>query len=81
MLSDDFIRDFHNLFAEDQARFKEPPGWQDRKIEDSPLLTALDDVWEELKQLYESELPELAYREVPDSTSVIASFKELIAVL
>ena len=81
LLSDDFTRDFHNLFAEDQARFKEPPGWQDRKVEDSPLLTALDDVWEELKQLYESELPELAYREVPDSTSVIASFKELIAVL
>lgn len=78
MQSDEFRRDFNNLFAEDQARFKEPVGWQERGIEDSPLLTDLGKVWQELRPIYESELQELAYQTIPESSIIMDSFDELI---
>ncbi|MBQ1209104.1 MAG: nucleotidyl transferase AbiEii/AbiGii toxin family protein [Bacteroidales bacterium] len=76
--SDEFKRDFNNLFAEDQARFKEPLGWQERGVEDSPLLIDFENVWAELKSVYESELHELAYQSIPEPSQIMKIFKEFI---
>lgn len=81
LLSKEFRDDFQELFAEDQARFNEPNGWQNRTIAESPLITNTNVVWEELKSVYEQELPELAYLAVPESGVIIKSFQELIKVL
>lgn len=79
--SDEFRRDFATLFSEDQARFKEPSGWQHRKLTDSPLVTSLDAVWDRLVPTYNAELPELAYRKIPDQSEVIASVRDIFRLL
>lgn len=79
--SDEFKNDFIGLLSSDQARFKEPDGWCDKTIADSPLLTSFDKVWSNLQETYSKELPELAYQDIPSANSVAQSFKELVALL
>ena len=76
--SEEFKNDFQKLFLEDQERFKEPDGWQNRLLCESPLFVNLNAVWDELKSVYESELPELAYRSVPKADVIVDSFRDLI---
>ena len=59
--SEDFRKDFGRLLAEDQERFREPEGWQQKRIDDSPLLADFVGLWQELSKIYEAELPGLAY--------------------
>lgn len=74
--SEAFAADFRHLFAEDQARFDEPEGWQSRTVADSPLLRDFDAVWAYLSPLYESELVGLVFQPtIPDAADVAASFK------
>ena len=79
--SPSFREDFYSLFSEDQARFKEPIGWQNRVLSDSPLLNDFATVWDYLKPIYESELPELAYSEVPTPEDVYESAISLFELL
>lgn len=81
LLSDDFRNEFNALLSSDQARFKEPEGWSDKTVSDSPLINSFDDVWTELSKTYSKELPELAYQAIPSSEDVAASFKELSKLL
>ena len=77
----EFKSDFNALLSTDQARFKEPEGWCDKKVSDSPLISSFDKVWSELQETYSKELPELAYQSIPSPESVAESFKELSALL
>lgn len=79
--SEDFKREFHDLLSSDQARFKEPEGWSDKKVSDSPLITSFDDLWVELSVTYSKELPELAYQAIPSPEEVVVSFKDLSGLL
>lgn len=79
--SEEFRKEFHALLSSDQARFKEPEGWCDRNIADSPLITSFDNVWEELGIIYLKELPELAYLSIPSSEDIATSFKEISKLL
>lgn len=76
-----FKTDFKALLSSDQAQFKEPEGWCDKKVSDSPLISSFDIVWSELKETYSKELPELAYQAIPSPESVAKSFKELSVLL
>ena len=79
--SEAFAADFGRLLAEDQARFAEPAGWQGRTVMESPLVRDFDAVWTALQPVYERELSELAYRPLPDSEEVVASFKRVVGML
>lgn len=79
--STEFKTDFKALLSSDQARFKEPEGWCDKKVSDSPLVSSFDKVWSELQETYSKELPELAYQTIPLPESVAESFKELSVLL
>ena len=81
LMSEDFGREFGKLLAEDQARFRDPEGWQEKKIGVSPLLTDFDGLWQELSKVYEEELPGLAYRPVPDASVVAESMIQLLDVV
>lgn len=69
------------LLAEDQARFKEPEGWQQKRIGDSPLLADFEGLWLDLSKVYEAELPGLAYRPVPDAAIVAESIAQVLDVV
>lgn len=58
--SSDFLNDFHNLFTHDRQQFSKPEGWQRRNLDESPLFSALENVWSKLEPVYMKELPELA---------------------
>lgn len=80
--SEAFVADFRHLFAEDQARFDEPEGWQSRTVADSTLLRDFDAVWAYLSPLYESELVGLVFQPtIPDAADVAASFKTVAEML
>lgn len=81
LMSEDFKRDFGRLLAEDQARFKEPEGWRQKRIGDSPLLADFDGLWKELAKVYEVELPGLAFRPVPDAAVVAGSMAQVLDVV
>ncbi len=76
-----FAMDFGRLLAEDQIRFVEPIGWQMRTLEESPLVRDFDSVWTSLQQVYENELSDLAYRPLPNSKAVAASFKTILGLM
>ena len=59
--SEDFRNNFTELLNHDQDLFDNPPGWRNKSITDSPLITNFENLWSELKKRYENELPPLAY--------------------
>lgn len=73
-----FYSDFTRLLYEDQQRFKQPEGWQERTIDDSVLITQLHDTWQKLQPTYMKELPDLAYREIPSSEQIENSMHTLL---
>lgn len=76
-----FLDDFRSLFAHDRDSFGKPDGWRDRRFADSPLLVDLPGVWSELQETYLDELPELAYRAVPNPTDIQRSLQELLDII
>lgn len=71
--SDTFNKDFAALFQHDQSKFTKPEGWQGKQASSSPLLTNFDTIWGNLEDIYLSELPELAYKEIPSSMQIAKS--------
>ena len=76
--SDDFLRDFTSLFTEDQERFEQPDGWQNRSISESPLFSSFDDIWTQLGMVYSAELPGLAYTQIPSSDTIKQSLNKIL---
>ncbi len=79
--SDNFRTEFKTLIESDQARFNEPLGWQSKSFTESPLLTSFDGIWEQLKNTYIRELPDLAYQNIPSEQEIKQSFIELSSQL
>lgn len=78
MDSSDFLNDFHSLFTHDKQQFSKPEGWQGRNLDESPLLSTLEDVWKKLEPVYQKELPGLAYNKIPDSTQILESIHAIL---
>lgn len=76
--SDEFRSDFLELLKHDRQQFDKPEGWRTRSIEESPLLTAWDDVWKKTEQVYLKELPRLAYHEIPTSSQIFNSMRAIL---
>ena len=79
--SEQFRTDFHALLQEDQQRFVQPIGWQEKSITDSPLLKDLQGVWRGLQNVYRKELPDLAYRPIPSIEEIQRGVSEIIKCL
>ncbi len=78
MQSGNFLDDLKALIEHDQKQFDEPKGWHQKTIEDSPLLTNFDVLWDTLKLTYSKELSMLAYTTIPKEQEIAQSFKLLI---
>jgi predicted nucleotidyltransferase component of viral defense system len=79
--SDNFKKDFAELYAHDQQTFETPSGWQGKLVEQSPLKTDFSAFWNKLKDTYRSELPQLAFSSIPDEKEVAESFSEVIKLI
>ncbi|MBN1181571.1 MAG: nucleotidyl transferase AbiEii/AbiGii toxin family protein [Bacteroidales bacterium] len=79
--SNEFKKKFNELLVHDKEIFDEPIGWREKSIAESQLITGFDNLWEQIKQTYKSELSALAYTTIPEETDVAKSFKELIKLI
>ena len=73
-----FKTDFSTLFAQDQERFNNPEGWQNKDITDSPLIKDWQQSWQSIKHIYLKELPDLAYQDIPTANEIEESFVTII---
>lgn len=76
--SEEFRSDFRELFTHDRQQFDKPEGWLTRGLEESPLLTAWEDVWKRTEPVYLKELPGLAYHEIPSSARISDSMRTIL---
>ena len=78
----DFVRDIKTLVEYDQQSFDEPLGWKDLKdINKSPLVVDFDHLWEILTPKYVENLSAIAYRDIPSSNTIKASFLKILKSL
>lgn len=81
LTSNNFKLEFNALFEHDQKSFKEPLGWSNKTLKDSPLVRDINAVWSDIKDTYIKEMPELAYKEVPSENDVLETISEIIKLL
>jgi len=74
----EFQKDLQDLFVHDQQEFDEPTGWQTKTIQDSPLISDFPNLWSTLQEIYLSELPMLAFSEIPKEKVIKENFIELM---
>lgn len=79
--SEAFRSQFHSVLEHDKQQFDEPAGWNTKALNDSPLISAFDSMWEDLKSNYTNELSILAYSEIPNEKDVASMFKQLLKYL
>lgn len=76
--SDNFKKQFNEIFNHDKQLFDEPKGWQAKTIAESPLITDFENIWKQLNDIYKTELSALAFAEIPDEAKVAQAFITLI---
>lgn len=80
--SAEFVRDVETLIKHDQMTFDEPFGWKNLKdLSQSPLVSDFEKLWVALTPKYEENLSVIAYREIPPSERVKASFLKILELL
>ena len=79
--SDQFSVALKKVIENDRKQFDEPIGWNEKKINESPLIKDFDSIWEKLKTIYTKELSMLAFTEIPNEKEAAQKFKELINIL
>jgi predicted nucleotidyltransferase component of viral defense system len=73
-----FKQDFTELLAHDKQVFDTPANWNDKEITQSPLVVDFPALWNFLKDIYLSELPQLAFIPIPDEKEVADTFSHII---
>jgi len=73
-----FKTDFDELLAHDKQEFDTPDNWREKEITQSPLVMNFPALWNFLKDSYLSELPKLAFMEVPDEKEIAEVFRQVV---
>jgi len=76
--SPDFFTEFINVLKHDQEVFDDPPGWKNKKPDQSPLINDFASIWQKLKLFYSKELSMLAFSEVPHEKDVFERFERIM---
>jgi len=69
-----FKQDFAELLAYDKQTFDTPANWNEKEMSQSPLITNFPVLWNFLKDIYLSELPQLSFLPVPDEKEIADTF-------
>jgi predicted nucleotidyltransferase component of viral defense system len=76
--ADSFKGQFDAILQHDREMFEEPKDWQSKTVSESPLVNDFDDLWQQIKEKYQTELSALAYRSIPNEKDVAECFEDLI---
>lgn len=77
----DFKQNFAELLAHDRQAFDTPENWREKEIVQSPLVSDFPVLWNFLKEVYLSELSQLAFVAIPNEKEVAAVFTQIIGCL
>jgi hypothetical protein len=81
MKSNNFKIQFDEILQHDREMFDEPTGWKNKSLVESPLITDFENVWNQLKGTYKTELSALAYSTIPDEKKVAEQFMVLMKLI
>lgn len=81
MKSNNFKIQFDEILQHDREMFDEPTGWKNKSLAESPLITDFENVWNQLKGTYKTELSALAYSTIPDEKKVAEQFMVLMKLI
>ena len=76
--ADSFKEQFDAILQHDREIFEEPKDWQSKTVSESPLVNDFSDLWQQIKEKYQTELSALAYRPIPNEKDVAECFEDLI---
>ncbi|MDR1371113.1 MAG: nucleotidyl transferase AbiEii/AbiGii toxin family protein [Dysgonamonadaceae bacterium] len=76
-----FRQDFAELLAHDKQVFDTPENWNKKEITQSPLIPDFPALWSFLKDVYLTELPQLAFVPIPDEKVIAEVFSKIIQQL
>jgi predicted nucleotidyltransferase component of viral defense system len=76
--SNAFKEQFDFILQHDREMFDEPEGWQTKLLSESALINDFENIWNQLKEKYKTELSALAYRQIPKESDVAKCFKKII---
>jgi len=79
--SNEFIVRCNEIFEHDKQVFDVPKDWNSKEIQDSPLCSNFEMMWNQLKDTYSRELSALAYNQIPNERDVAAKFEILLAAI
>ncbi len=74
-----FAKDIKTLIQHDMQAFDEPIGWSRlENLSQSPLIKDFNGLWASLAPKYEENLSSIAYRKIPSSDTIKASFLKIL---
>ncbi|HPT22539.1 MAG TPA: nucleotidyl transferase AbiEii/AbiGii toxin family protein [Bacteroidales bacterium] len=77
----EFLKDFERMYQEDKTKFSDPEKWINTHYKDSPALNSFDDIWNNVRSAYETDLRLLVYDDLPSQELVADKFRDLISIL
>lgn len=79
--SSGFQKDFIEIYKHDQEIFEEPNNWASKPINQSPLIADFPVLWMKLKEVYVTELSQLAFSKIPEENKIADNFVKLSRLL
>lgn len=76
--AEEFTRQFQVILDNDREIFDTPKAWNEKSINESPLISDFDSIWNHIKGIYNKELSALAFTEIPSEKDIAEKFKILI---
>ncbi len=77
----DFLEHFNRMFEEDKTKFDDPEAWLTSPYTNSPILTSFDEIWEEVKDTYNTDFTLLVHGKFPDEELIADQFRKIIQIL
>lgn len=79
--SKEFSEKFSTLWAHDQSVYNEPSAWKGKYVFEAPLYLKFPEIWESLRNTYNSELSALAYTSIPSEYKIAQALSYIISML
>jgi len=76
-----FLDHFNRMFEEDKTKFEDPDIWLKSPYTESPILTSFDEIWDELKGIYNTDFRLLVNGGFPEDELVTHQFRTIIQIL
>lgn len=79
--TEEFKDDFKKMYEKDKTKFNDPEKWLKSTYSESPIFESFDEIWNKVKDTYETDFKLLVHGEFPEEKKISEKFKEIIEIL